>query len=103
MISPFFAHFILLLIVAASIVLMLVRPRRIAEVYWIVGGALLLVLLRLVPLKLAGQAIAAGTAVYLFLTGMMLLSELARFYGVFDCLHRLLSNMRGARALVSSR
>ena len=80
------AHLLLFIIVAASIVLMLVRPRGIAEVYWIGGGALLLVLLRLVPLKLAGHAIAAGTDVYLFLTGMMLLSELARFYGVFDWL-----------------
>src|SRR4051812_12325405 len=62
---------------------MLVRPRGIAEVYWIGSGALLLVLLRLIPLKLAGNAIAAGTDVYLFLTGMMLLSEVARDFGVF--------------------
>ena len=86
MISPIAAHLMLILIVAASIVLMLVRPRGIAEVYWIGAGAVLLVLLRLVGLKLAGQAIAAGADVYLFLTGMMLLSELARFYGVFDWL-----------------
>jgi arsenical pump membrane protein len=79
----FTAHFLLVLVVAASIGLMLARPRGIAEVYWIGGGALLLVLLRLIPLKLAGQAIAAGTDVYLFLTGMMLLSELARDFGVF--------------------
>jgi arsenical pump membrane protein len=82
----FSAHLVLLLVVVASIVLMLVRPRGIAEVYWIGAGALLLVALQLVPLGLAGHAIAAGTDVYLFLTGMMLLSELARFYGVFDWL-----------------
>jgi arsenical pump membrane protein len=82
----FSVHLVLILVVVASIVLMLVRPRGIAEVYWIGGGALLLVALRLVPLGLAGRAIAAGTDVYLFLTGMMLLSELARFYGVFDWL-----------------
>jgi arsenical pump membrane protein len=40
--------------------------------------------LRLVPLKLAGQAVAKGSDVYLFLIGMMLLSELAREQGVFD-------------------
>src|SRR5215472_8013159 len=62
---------------------MLVRPRGIAEVYWIGAGAVLLVLLRLVPLRLAGQAVAAGTDVYLFLAGMMLLSEVARDFGVF--------------------
>ena len=80
------SHVLLPLIVAVSIVLMLIRPRGIAEVYWAGGGALLLVLLRLIPLRLAGQAIAEGTDVYLFLIGMMLLSELAREHGVFDWL-----------------
>lgn len=84
MIPPFAAHLVLILIVAASILLMLVRPRGIAEVYWVGAGAVLLVALGLIPLKLAGQAIAAGTDVYLFLAGMMLLSELARDFGVFD-------------------
>jgi arsenical pump membrane protein len=78
------AHVLLPAIVGVSIVLMLVRPRGIAEVWWISGGALLLVALRLVPLKLAGKAVAEGGDVYLFLTGMMLLSELAREQGVFD-------------------
>jgi len=39
-----------------------------------------------VPLKLAGKAVAEGSDVYLFLIGMMLLSELAREHGVFDWL-----------------
>jgi arsenical pump membrane protein len=78
------AHILLPSIVAASIVLMLARPHGIAEVWWISGGVLLLIALRLVPLKLAGQAVAKGTDVYLFLTGMMLVSELAREQGVFD-------------------
>jgi arsenical pump membrane protein len=82
--SPAIAHIVLPLIVAASIMLMLVRPRGISEVWWISGGALLLIVLRLVPLKLVGQAIAEGSDVYLFLIGMMLLSELAREQGVFD-------------------
>ena len=43
-----------------------------------------MIALRLVPLKLAGQAVAKGSDVYLFLIGMMLLSELAREQGVFD-------------------
>ena len=80
------AHILLAVIVALSILLMLVRPRGIAEAYWIGGGALLLVALRLIPLKLAGHAIAKGSDVYLFLIGMMLLSELARDHGVFDWL-----------------
>jgi arsenical pump membrane protein len=84
MMSIEIAHYILPLIVGLSLVLMLVRPRGIAEVWWISGGALLLVLLRLVPIQLAGEAVARGSDVYLFLIGMMLLSELAREQGVFD-------------------
>ncbi len=84
MIPTEIAHVVLPLIVAVSIALMLTRPRGIPEVWWISGGALLLIALRLVPLKLAGQAVAKGSDVYLFLIGMMLLSELAREQGVFD-------------------
>jgi arsenical pump membrane protein len=76
------AHPLLIAIVALSILLMLLRPRDIPEVYWAGSGAVLLVLLRIIPLSLAGRAIR----VYLFLTGMMLLSELARENGVFDWL-----------------
>jgi arsenical pump membrane protein len=83
MFSPFLAHTLLIAIVSASILLMLLRPRGIAEVYWVGAGAAALALLRLIPLGLAGRAIAAGTDVYLFLTGMMLLSEVARDFGVF--------------------
>jgi arsenical pump membrane protein len=43
---------------------MLTRPRGIPEAWWISGGALFLIVLRLLPLKLAGQAIAKGTDVY---------------------------------------
>ena len=84
MIPTDIAHVVLPVIVAASIALMLMRPRGIPEVWWISGGALLLIALRLVPLKSAGQAVAKGSDVYLFLSGMMLLSELAREQGVFD-------------------
>ena len=78
------AHTLLISIVALSILLMLLRPRNIPQVYWVGAGALLLVLTRLIPLSLAGRAVAKGTDVYLFLAGMMLLSELAREQGVFD-------------------
>jgi arsenical pump membrane protein len=86
MILPAMAHLLLPLIVAISILLMLIRPGNIPEAYWVGGGALLLVVLRLMPLKLAGRAIAEGSDVYLFLIGMMLLSELAREHGVFNWL-----------------
>lgn len=93
------AHLLLPTIVALSILLMLIRPRGIAEVYWVGGGALLLVLLRLVPIKLAGRAVAEGLNVYLFLIGMMLLSELARRHGVFDWLSSVA--VRGSRGSCS--
>jgi len=80
------AHILLPSIVALSILMMLIRPRGIAEVYWIGGGAVLLVALRLVSFELSGKAIARGSDVYFFLIGMMLLSELAREHGVFDWL-----------------
>jgi arsenical pump membrane protein len=93
------AHVVLPLIVAASLLLMLVRPRGIAEVCWIGGGAVLLVALRLVPLRLAGKAVAEGSDVYLFLAGMMLLSELAREQGVFDWVAAV--SVRGAKGSCS--
>lgn len=78
------SHTLLISIVAVSIVLMLVRPKGIAEVWWISSGAILLIVLRLISFSTAVNAIAEGIDVYLFLIGMMLLSELAREHGVFD-------------------
>jgi arsenical pump membrane protein len=86
MTSASVSHILLALIVGISMLLMLIRPRNIPEVYWIGGGAILLIVFRLIPLKLAGKAAAEGSDVYLFLVGMMLLSELAREHGVFDWL-----------------
>ncbi len=85
-VPPGAAPFALCAIVGVSILLMLVRPRGIAEIYWVAGGSLLLLLLRLIPLSLAGRAVLQGSDVYLFLIGMMLLSALARGHGVFDWL-----------------
>ena len=92
---PTTAHILLSAIVGVSILLMLARPKGIPEVYWVSGGALLLVLLRLLPPRLAGKAVAEGADVYLFLTGMMLLSELAREHGVFEWVSS--AAVRGAR------
>jgi len=73
-------------IAAASIAGVLLRPRGWPEPVWACLGAFLLVISGLLPLPQAGAAIAKGSDVYLFLTGMMLLSELARRQGVFDWL-----------------
>lgn len=78
------AHVSIWIISIMSIALMLLRPFRLPEVVWVGAGAILLCLFGLIPLPLAGKAVAEGLDVYLFLTGMMLLSELARDHGVFD-------------------
>ena len=62
----------------------IVRPLKLPEAIWAVIGAALLVLLGMLPLDLAYSAIGKGTDVYLFLFGMMLLSEVGRQEGLFD-------------------
>jgi arsenical pump membrane protein len=62
----------------------IVRPFRWPEAIWAAAGATLVVGLGLLPLAAAGEAVADGLDVYLFLIGMMLLSETARREGLFD-------------------
>ncbi len=64
----------------------IVRPFRWPEAVWALAGALVLVLLGLVRPLDAWAGIVKGLDVYLFLLGMMLLSELARREGLFDWL-----------------
>jgi arsenical pump membrane protein len=65
------------------------RPLKIPEFVWAVLGAALLVGFGLLPWREAVTAAANGTDVYLFLIGMMLLSEVARMEGLFDWLARI--------------
>lgn len=67
-----------------SIALVLIRPRGWPEAVWPVIAASVLVLSGLVPVAGAAQSVRKGTDVYLFLAGMMVISELARREGVFD-------------------
>ena len=76
-------------IALAAIAGILFRPKNWPEAIWACLGAALLVLCGLLPASLAGSAILRGTDIYLFLTGMMLLAELARREGVFDWLASL--------------
>ncbi|MCP1558346.1 UNVERIFIED_ORG: arsenical pump membrane protein [Methylobacterium sp. SuP10 SLI 274] len=64
----------------------ILRPFSWPEAIWAVLGAVLLVLLGLIPWQNALEGAAKGTDVYLFLVGMMLLSEIARKQGLFDWL-----------------
>lgn len=71
-------------IAIASIGLVLIRPWRLPEAVWAVLGAILLVLGRALSPRQALRAAGQGMDVYLFLVGMMSISELARREGVFD-------------------
>src|ERR1700712_2497230 len=62
------------------------RPWRLPEAIWAVLGAAALVGFGLLPWSDALTGIRKGLDVYLFLTGMMLLAELARREGLFDWL-----------------
>ncbi|MBV8616946.1 MAG: arsenic transporter [Acetobacteraceae bacterium] len=61
----------------------ILRPFSWPEFVWAVTGAMLLVAFGLLPVAGALDGVEKGTDVYLFLTGMMLLSELARQQGLF--------------------
>ena len=60
------------------------RPWRVPEAVWAVTAAVLIVVLGLLPFHNALIAVGKGSDVYLFLTGMMVLSEVARREGLFD-------------------
>ena len=64
----------------------IIRPFAWPEYIWAVAGATLLMVLGLLSPADTLSGAAKGTDVYLFLTGMMLLSELARQEGLFDWL-----------------
>ncbi len=74
------------LIAAAATACVVVRPFGWPEALWAVAGAVLLVVLQLLTPQEALAGVGRGTDVYLFLIGMMLLSEIAREAGLFDWL-----------------
>ena len=67
----------------------ILRPFGWPEAIWALAGAGLLVGLGILEPAEALHGIGKGTDVYLFLTGMMLLSEIARQSGLFDWLAAL--------------
>jgi len=79
-------HLLTWLIAAIATAGVILRPFNWPEAIWAVAGAVLLVLLQLLPPRDALTGIAKGADVYLFLMGMMLLAEIARQEGLFDWL-----------------
>jgi arsenical pump membrane protein len=78
---PHLAVWIIATLATAGVI---VRPFRWPEAVWAVGGAVALLATGLLAWPQGVQAVAKGCDVYLFLTGMMLLSETARREGLFD-------------------
>src|SRR6266404_1487376 len=73
-------------IVAVATSGVIARPWNWPEFVWAVGGAAMLVLSNFRSGRGAVAAVGRGTDIYLFLIGMMLLSEVARKEGLFDWL-----------------
>lgn len=70
-------------IAAGAILGVLIRPWNLPEALWAVLGAAAMLACSLISTHEAIAAVGAGLDVYLFLTGMMLLAELARREGLF--------------------
>jgi arsenical pump membrane protein len=86
-------------IAALTVAGILFRPKGWPEALWACLGAASLVVAGRLTAPAAVAAVAEGLDVYLFLTGMMLLSELARREGVFDWLaSRAVAAARGSKA-----
>jgi arsenical pump membrane protein len=82
-------HAVAFAIILAATAGVITRPFRWPEAVWAVAGAILLVALGLLPIGEALGGMRKGVDVYLFLTGMMLIAELARREGLFDWLAAL--------------
>lgn len=77
-VNPIFMSWDIAAVATAGVI---TRPFKWPEAVWAVTGALLLVVLGLLPITQALQAAAKGVDVYLFLFGMMVLSEVGRREG----------------------
>jgi len=85
-------------VAAAATAGVIVRPWRLPEATWAVLGAGTLVAAGLLPWRDALHATGKGANVYLFLVGMMLLSEVARRECLFDWLAALAVRRSGGSA-----
>jgi arsenical pump membrane protein len=72
--------------VVLSLAGVIIRPFDLPEALWVVAGSLLLLAIKLISLEEALEGMEKGIDVYLFLTGMMLLAEIAREEKLFEWL-----------------
>ena len=79
-------HFGIWIITIFSIGAIIIRPFKLPEAVWAVTGSLLLIIGGFILPTDAIKGVLNGVDVYLFLTGMMLLAEVAREEKLFDFL-----------------
>jgi arsenical pump membrane protein len=84
---------IIWIVAAVATAGVIIRPFGLPEGLWAVSGAALLVIVQLITPADAWSGVAKGFDVYLFLSGMMLLSEMARHEGLFDWLAVFATNL----------
>jgi arsenical pump membrane protein len=82
--APTPANLAIWAIAGLAIAGVIVQPLKLPEAVWAVAGAALVVVTGLLPWHAGLEAVGKGLDVYLFLAGMMLLSETARREGLFD-------------------
>jgi arsenical pump membrane protein len=76
-------------VTAAAFAAVLIRPWKMPEAIWPIAGALILMSTGLLSASESLNGVLDGLDVYLFLTGMMLMAEVARESGLFDWLAAL--------------
>lgn len=79
-------HIFIWIISFLAIAGVIIRPFNWSEAIWAVSGAVLLIVVGLIPISAGLAGVSKGLDVYLFLTGMMLLAETAREEKLFDWL-----------------
>jgi len=95
LLNPSITNILIWLIAATATAGVLARPFQWPEAVWAVAGAGLLLMLGLLSPMEALRAVGEGGDVYLFLIGMMLLSEIARREGLFDAVAAFAVNLAG--------
>jgi arsenical pump membrane protein len=86
-------------IVGLSVAGVILRPFGVREVFPALLGAAALVLFGLLPPRAALAGVGQGGQVYLFLTGMMILAELAAAQGLFVWLAEQVARWAGGSAM----
>lgn len=87
-------------VVLLTLVLMLSRPRGIAEAWVALGGAAVILAMRAVPVAAVDHLVGETGGVLLFLVGMMTLTGIVERVGLFDLLAESCARLAGGSGLL---